>query len=188
MNAMPAAARTDGRSAPSDGFDALDEAHRRILDVTGQLEALVTALGYDEPDAAQRKQAAEIAEFYAAHVRTHHADEEKYVFPPLLRGSPEVVQAVLRLQQDHGWLEEDWLELEPHLQSLATGFGSCDRDLLRNGVEIFVALLRDHVALEESLIYPEAKARLGDGTRRAMGREMSERRRRERHGGARQHG
>jgi hypothetical protein len=67
---------------------------------------------------------------------------------------------VLRLQQDHGWLEEDWLELEPQLQAVAHGYSWYDIDSLRHGVGVFTALYHDHIALEESLIYPEAKAHM----------------------------
>jgi agmatinase len=31
------------------------------------------------------------------------------------KGDKALIQHVLRLQQDHGWLEEDWLELEPQM-------------------------------------------------------------------------
>ena len=90
--------------------------------------------------------------------RQHHADEERVVFPGLLK-SPDatLVQHVLRLQQDHGWLEEDWLELEPQLQAVAEGYSWYDLDTLRAALPIFEDLYRDHIALEESLIYPEAR-------------------------------
>ena len=42
---------------------------------------------------------------------------------------------------------------------MAGGQGWVDLDILREGVEIFVALSQEHMALEESLIYPEAKRR-----------------------------
>ena len=40
-------------------------------------------------------------------------------------------------------------------------------DVLREGAEIFVALSRDHVALEEAFIYPQARAAMRDPQRRA---------------------
>ena len=66
---------------------------------------------------------------------------------------------MLRLQQDHGWLEEDWLELEPQLEAVANGYSWYDIDTLRAALPIFEQLYRDHIALEESLIYPEARRR-----------------------------
>jgi len=47
-----------------------------------------------------------------------------------------------------------------------------------DGFEIFSALCREHIALEESLIYPQARARMAACERQAMNREMAQRRRR----------
>jgi hemerythrin-like domain-containing protein len=69
------------------------------------------------------------------------------------------VQAVQRLQQDHGWLEEDWLELEPQIDAIALGYDWYDLPTLRAALPIFTALYQEHIALEESMIYPEAKRR-----------------------------
>jgi hypothetical protein len=88
-----------------------------------------------------------------------------------------VVQAVLRLQQDHNWIEEDWMELSAHLEALAAGQSWWDPALLREGSDVFIALLHDHVALEEACIYPEARARMQLAERQTMGREMAARRR-----------
>lgn len=87
------------------------------------------------------------------------------------------MQAVLRLSQDHNWLEEDWMEISPQIDSVACGLSWHDLDTLREGVDVFAALSRDHIALEESLIYPHARARLDAVERREMGREMARRRR-----------
>ena len=84
---------------------------------------------------------------------------------------------MLRLQQDHDWLEEDWRELSPHIAAVANGQIGYDLDLLRDGAATFTALSHDHMALEESCIYPQARAQLGERERRAMGREMAARRR-----------
>ena len=130
MNAMPVAPRAELWPKPGaerrDGFTALDACHRRMLAVAGTLEQLVAKVDGGGAGADERAAAGAIADFFATTVRQHHEDEERHVFPPLLDSSDaEVVQAVLRLQQDHGWLEEDWLELEPHVQALATGYGQC---------------------------------------------------------------
>ena len=90
------------------------------------------------------------------------------------------MQTVLRLQQDHNWLEEDWMEISPQVDAVACGLSWYDLDLLREGVEIFAALSRDHIALEESVIYPQARAHLGADAQREMGREMAARRRAQR--------
>lgn len=125
--------------------------------------------------------AAEIVHFFSTTARQHHEDEERHVFPKLMAsGDPEIVLAVLRLQQDHGWLQEDWMELSPQLDAVAAGQSWHDLDALREGVEVFIALSHDHIALEESCIYPQARARLRASERREMEREMAARRRAQR--------
>lgn len=172
----------NGPAAPlfDDGFDVLDACHRRIVFAIGKLSALVTHLATFGTDAESRTLASELLDFFSSTVRQHHEDEERHVFPRLVtEGDDETVQAVLRLQQDHGWLEEDWMALSPHLAAIAAGQSWCDLEVLRDGVAVFSALLHDHIALEESLIYPRARERLQTPQRRAMGREMAARRRAE---------
>jgi hemerythrin-like domain-containing protein len=167
-----------------DGFVALDACHQHLLDAADDLENLVASIETDGENPALRAMAAAIVKTLAA-AAEHHADEERHVFPALLgRGDDALSKLVLRLQQDHGWLEEDWLELEPQVQAIATGYGSWDIDTLRAGTEVLAALLRDHIALEESIIYPEAQARLTVESRREMGREMAARHRKHRHADA----
>jgi len=161
-----------------DGFEVLDDCHRETVLRLGELAELVAGLDSDTPSAAARQTAATIVAFFSTTARQHHEDEEKHVFPALLAaGNDEVVRAVQRLRQDHGWLEADWNEIEPQLDALASGQAWVDLDVLREGAEIFVALSRDHVALEEAFIYPQARAAMRDPERRAMGREMAARRR-----------
>ena len=165
-------------AAPGDGFDVLDVCHRQTIFTLGKLAALVSALQCRGPDPEARALAAEIVDFFSTTAHDHHEDEERHVFPRLLAGGkPEHVQAVQRLQQDHGWLEEDWRELSPHLDAVAAGQSWYDLDLLREGVDVFIALSHEHIALEESLIYPEARKQSHVSGRVEMGREMSARRR-----------
>jgi hemerythrin-like domain-containing protein len=46
------------------------------------------------------------------------------------------------------------------LQAVAQGYSWYDIDSLRHAVAVFTTLYHDHIALEESLIYPEAKAHM----------------------------
>ncbi|MEO8836551.1 MAG: hemerythrin domain-containing protein [Caldimonas sp.] len=164
-------------SVPPDAFVCLDDFHRRTAIALVRLAALMTNLLHGETQAGTRDLAWQVIEHFSVPARQHHQDEERYVFPPLIDGGdPETVQAVLRLQQDHGWLEEDWMELAPHLAAVASGQGWYDLDLLREGANVFIALSYDHIALEESLIYPQARALLGARERSEMDRAMADRR------------
>ena len=168
------------RSARS-AFDVLDVCHRQTVLTLGKLAALISRLTKNGPDEEARAIANEVVEHFSTAARQHHEDEERHVFPKLIASADaETVQAILRLQQDHNWIEEDWMELSPHLEAVASGQSWYDLDLLREGAEVFTALLHSHVALEESLIYPQARARLRGGEPLEMGREMAARRRAER--------
>jgi len=184
MNAMRATSNeaTSPRAAtPADGFAALDACHRQTLSMLKDLSALVTKLEYDGLDPATCTLAAKIAAFFSTTAREHHEDEERHVFPALIgSGKPDIVQAVLRLQQDHDWLEEDWFDLAPHVLAVAAGRHSYDIDTLREGIPVLAALYHDHIELEESLIYPQARAQMLTDRRREMGREMAARHRAER--------
>ncbi len=172
-----------GPAVTLDGFDVLDVCHRQTLFTLNKLTDLVSKLTNGGADAQMRTVAAEIVQFFSSTARQHHEDEERHVFPKLvLSKDPQIVQAVLRLSQDHNWLEEDWMEISPQIDAVACGLSWYDADILREGVEVFTALSRDHIALEESLIYPQARARLGKDERREMGREMAARRRAKRGG------
>jgi len=145
---------------PADDFEVLDEAHRAVIEQLGLLGELIEHLDRQGIDAQAGALARRIIAFFDTHAREHHAEEERRVFPALLAdGSPELVQQVRRLQQDHGWLEEDWLALSPQLGAVAAGYNGYDLDLLRAALPVFTALYREHIALEESLIYPEARRR-----------------------------
>ena len=164
-----------------DGFDVLDSCHRQTLFTLGKLAALVTRLQTIGADETARSLAKDVVQFFSTTARQHHEDEERHVFPKLATSGDEtIVQAVLRLQQDHDWLEENWMEISPQIDAVACGQNWYDIDILREGAEIFIALSHDHIALEESCIYPEARVRLLTTERLEMGREMAARRRAER--------
>jgi len=148
---------------------------RRSLDLLGRLcERVVQG----RVDAAVHDAAADVLRYFDRAAPQHHEDEERHVFPRLLGSNDsETVQAVLRLQQDHHWMDVDWRELSPALAAIAADQGGYDVGALREGVEIYTALTHDHIALEESCIYPLARERFGSAELQQAAREMAERRR-----------
>jgi hemerythrin-like domain-containing protein len=136
----------------------LDATHHRMLQMLKQLNVLLERLEREGISDAARDSAREICSFFDDHARSHHAAEEAHVFPALLRDADEALtQNIQRLQQDHGWLEEDWIELEPQLKAVSEGYSWYNLEELRAAVNVFTALSQDHIALEESLIYPLAR-------------------------------
>jgi len=145
---------------PLPPFEKLDRMHHRILEVLGQFQQLLDHLDENGADDVARASAAAIHAFFEGNGRVHHVDEERFVFPQLLTGgNAALVETVRRLQQDHGWLEEDWLELAPQIEAIAKGYNWYDLNMLRLALPVFTALYHEHIGLEESLIYPEAKRR-----------------------------
>ena len=155
----PRPERSDRPNAPRLAeFESLDHAHRAALVMLQSFDMLLAHLEEKGLDDAARSLAKDVMGFFNGPGRHHHADEEKHVFPGLLAGSnQELVQHVRRLQQDHGWLEEDWRELHPQVEAIANGYNWYDLSMLRQALPVFSALYHDHIALEESLIYPAAK-------------------------------
>ncbi len=146
-----------------DRFQALDACHQQIHQHLGQLAEVLQQIEAGADEAQYRQQAGTIEAFFSGTSRDHHAEEEKNVFPALLASdNAELVQAVRTLQQDHGWIEQNWLELAPMLRAIAQGEDWVDMAELQHTVEVFLALCHDHIMLEETLIYPEAKGQFAD--------------------------
>jgi hemerythrin-like domain-containing protein len=144
----------------NDRFKALDQCHQQIHEHLDQLTDLQGRLETYSDSAYCRQKAKTIEAFFSDTARNHHAEEERTVFPSLLlTDDAQLVQAVLTLKQDHGWIEQNWLELAPMLRAIALGEDWVDIAELTHNVEVFLSLCRDHIVLEETLIYPQAKSR-----------------------------
>lgn len=142
-------------------FDALDRTHAEVVQTLKQLERLVQRLETQGADEVVRTEARSICAFFDGHARAHHEEEERVVFPPLLNGDDaQLIQHVQRLQQDHGWLEEDWREMRSQLSTIAEGYTGHDAAMLREMSAVFCSLYLEHIALEEALVYPASKQRL----------------------------
>jgi hemerythrin-like domain-containing protein len=162
---------------PPGVFEFLDATHRRIADHVQRLRLLVDRIATDGLDRASQEKAREVLDFFNTEARQHHLDEERHIFPALLAsGDADIVQAAERLTQDHGWLEENWLSIAPSIDAAADGSTWFDTDELSHALDVFEALYQDHMLLEESLAYPEARKRLEHLDTVGMGREMAQRR------------
>jgi hemerythrin-like domain-containing protein len=148
--------RPPGPALPD--FGQLDATHRAALDMLQAFDRLLAHLDDQGLDDTARSSAREILAFFTGPGRDHHAQEEAQVFPGLLAGpDAELAHHVRRLQQDHGWIEEDWRELQPQVEAVAAGYNWYDLGLLRAALPVFTGLYHEHIALEESLIYPAAR-------------------------------
>jgi len=141
-------------------FKALDACHRQTLDHLRTLAELAGQLDAGKPPPGAADQARAIDAFFSGTSRAHHQEEEETVFPALLHSNDaELVQAVRSLQQDHGWIERNWSLLGPQLRAIASGESWPEPAEFQHGVEVFLQLCLEHIALEETLVYPASRAR-----------------------------
>lgn len=162
---------------PESMFEFLDETHRTIQSRLRALRGLVDAMQTVSLSAAQRLELGHLCRYFAEEGRQHHLDEELHVFPALLEShNDKWVHVTRQLMQDHGWIEENWLEFGPQLDAVASGSSGYDPQVLGQMMDVLESLYSEHMALEEMVAYPSARqiARTWDEER--MTREMTQRR------------
>lgn len=143
----------------ADRFKALDACHQQIHTHLAVLAELLEQLEANADAVLERQKVAAAEAFFSETARAHHLDEERNVFPNLLLSDDtELVHTVQTLKQDHGWIEQNWRELSPMLRAIAQGEEGVDMAELMHTMQVFLALCHDHIVLEETLIYPQAKA------------------------------
>lgn len=157
---LPVRAARRGALPP---IERLEGIHQRMLLTLQDLETLLRRLEVHGVDDTAQTLAGGIHRFFEEVGRTHHDEEERHVFPVLLAsGDAQLAEQVAQLRQDHGWIEQNWRELSPLLDALSQGHTWVDVDLLRATIEVFTQLHHEHIALEESMVYPEARRREAD--------------------------
>ena len=146
-------------NAAAQPFKALDACHLQIQKHLAELRRMAKHMETQGLNQADRKLAGEIEGFFSSTSREHHEQEEKHVFPSLLASGTEEIKAAVRsLQQDHGFIEENWIELAPQLRAISEGNDWFHSEEFQHNVSTFLELLDGHIALEETMIYPESKA------------------------------
>jgi hemerythrin-like domain-containing protein len=157
MSATPTRPSRPAIDAPAN-FEVLDHTHQQVMKLLALMPALLAHVDDSGPDDEARRMAAEVRAFFDGQARQHHAEEEARVFPDLIAsGDVELVRQVKRLQQDHRWLEEDWQVLGPQFEAIERGYNWYDLTMLRQALPVFEALNREHITLEEALVYPAAR-------------------------------
>lgn len=152
---MNAATKTRSRAGI---IDEIDDFHREIHRHLDELMELVSQLHKLEGNEKLRSKARDMVAFFSGPVREHNYDEERHVFPALRAGSEAGVrQAAETLSEDHAWIELCWLDIETQLAAVGEGVESCDAAALRSGADAFAGLMRDHMVLEESVLYPHLR-------------------------------
>ena len=165
--------------APGHDFDEplamLSDCHRRIERFLG---VLVSISGTAQETLTAEQQAALSAAlwYFRESGRRHTADEEESLFPRLRAAG--VAGEVHNLEDDHRQAEL----LHGHVDQWATRWMSEgkltaeERSRLQDDVEALAAIYKEHIALEDQVLFPMAGRTLSAAALGEIGREMAVRR------------
>ena len=160
-------------------FEMLQACHARVqrsLDLLQRLVAYIDTRGHD---ASSRSAAADVLRYFDLAAPLHHEDEELHVFPALARSSDAAVRAAIAmLQDDHLRMAERWTLAREVLlawrdEPQPSALDGASRARLKAFSEAYDA----HIATEENLVYPAARALFDEAGLARIGAEMQARRR-----------
>lgn len=145
---------------PIDGFK---QCHAGIV---AQVEALRGLRDlYLEPNpSAAAGLARSFVEFFSKAVLPHHEEEERELFPAVIRHAADgdekslVTTLAQRLTDEHRDLEARWKKLAPEMKRLAKGK---DADIDIQGLEAFADAYVAHARFEEAAFLPLSQKVLG---------------------------
>jgi hemerythrin-like domain-containing protein len=165
----------------SDPTGLLSDCHRRIEMFLGTLERVASVI--DRPLTEETRPALESAlRYFREAAPKHTADEEESLFPRLRQiHLPEVEGAIERLElleHDHilaGSLHAEVEELGRRY--LATGrLEAAGVEAFRKAIASLVSMYKQHINIEDNLVFPLAARMLGASDKAAIAHEMAARR------------
>ena len=171
-----------GFDSPAVGFDQpfemLEACHDRVRRSLALLGRLLAYLSDHPHDAQSRSAARDVLRYFELAAPLHHQDEERHVFPRLAGDADAALtDAVARLRADHARMESLWAQLRPVLQDWAGEVaGAAPDEPARQVAAAFVELYAQHLEVEETLIFPAARARMDDAGLQSMSLDMAQRR------------
>jgi hypothetical protein len=140
------------RGAPAQAA-ATAASHHELLHAAGQLDRLLDRLDEVGLDEVGRTLARALVLRFDQLLDIRFADQEMRLFALFRRAADAGVrQAADALRVDHEWITGNWRELRSMLDGVARSYCWADIDALRGAVELFVALVRDHVGQEAALL------------------------------------
>lgn len=176
MRAFSVKAGASMPTAEVDVFQFLDATHQQIDLQLLRLTLLVERLEHRPLTADETCQGGELIGFFRNNARIHHLDEERHVLPSLLNSpDPTTVGVARKLQQDHQWLEQLWLTIDPYIDAAVLGSRWFDQQELTHTVGIYTDLYADHMVLEETVAYPQAHQHLSSHLLESASRDLSRR-------------
>lgn len=159
----------------------LSDCHRRIEMFLGSLVRLSAMV--DEPLAADSRSALEAAlRYFRDSAPKHTADEEESLFPRLRQKRDAELQAAIRtlepLEQEHRRANALHAEVDRLGRTcLETGPLSQDEArIFRQAVDELQSIYKEHIRIEDEVVFPVAGKTLSRADKFAIGSEMAARR------------
>jgi len=165
----------------TDPTGLLSDCHRRVEMFLGALEAVADVI--DCPATEETSRGLESAlRYFAQAAPKHTADEEESLFPRLRQiRDPEVAAAISKLGQledEHRWAAPLHADVDRlGSQYLSSGnLSSAEVDDFRKAVASLASMYKQHIGVEDSLVFPLAARMLSDVEKMAIAEEMARRR------------
>lgn len=159
----------------------LSDCHRRIEMFLGSLERLAKII--DQPLSSEARKALDSAlRYFRESAPKHTADEEESLFPRLREQNHSAAQDALT---SLGLLEHEHVRSN-QLHSVVDTLGKLcleqghlsisETRSFRNAVSELALLYKEHIRIEDNLVFPAADEVLSPGEKEGMAREMAARR------------
>ncbi len=160
----------------------LSDCHRRIERFLGVLIRVTKEVHGEALNSEQRIALDTALRYFRDAAPKHTRDEEDSLFPRLRQADTPDVKPVLRrvetLEDEHGCMDTSHAEVDRLGQQWLANGTLPEADLTRLS-ELLAGLdvtYRQHIAVEETEVFPVAASLLGEADRKSMGHEMAERR------------
>ena len=149
--------------------------HERILFHCDLLDKLTDYIARNEIDKEASDAGRRIHRYFNTAGKLHHQDEEKDLFPRLVRVSLKLADIINQLKQGHQQLDRLWESIVPSLSNLY----KLDKNTLAQFSEQcheFSALNRQHLEFEEEELLSIARHLISSDDMLLIGKSMRERR------------
>ena len=165
----------------SDPTGFLSDCHRRIEMFLGALEAVAKVI--DRPLTEEIRGALDGAlRYFREAAPKHNADEEESLFPRMRRiENPDIRSALAKLEkleEEHRWAAPLHAEVERMGRVCLSGgkLSQAEIESFRGAVSGLASMYREHIRLEDELVFPAAARLMSASDRAAIGDEMAGRR------------
>jgi len=165
----------------SDPTGFLSDCHRRIEMFLGSLEAVAEVV--DHPLTEESRRGLEAAlRYFGESAPKHNADEEESLFPRMRRIRDHKFESAVaklgKLEEEHRWAASLHAEVEQLGTIYLSGktLSPTEVESFREVVSGLASLYREHIRVEEEVVFPAAARLLSRDEQAAIGKEMAARR------------